>query len=201
MTTQRNIDRAKDIYVAQNGALAGEVLEKEKPGFFEEGGQFMELLGKGLGGTSAFLKSPYTSAGLSLLGGYFQVKSRIDTAKTKAETYRKKGERAVEKARREAKDIEEENLFKEAEAKQGIKSTGFFSGEESFESGTLFQSVLMANRRAAEKLAADVIKEGGLLKQEYDEAARATEKASKYGAIGDIVGSLAGAAGSITREK
>jgi len=198
--TQRDLrQELKSEYTAQYGALATEVAPDET---WSKGEELMELLGTGFDMASNFLTSPTGIAGLSLVSGFFKVKSRKEGAKTKAETYRKKGEKALEKAKREAQDIREENIFKEAEQVQSVKSTGLFSGQESLREGDLFESVLAANRKAAMELANDVLKEGFGLKEEYDEAAEATKKSAKYGVFGDIAKTVAGAAGAfVDKEK
>ena len=87
--------------------------------------------------------------------------------------------------------------FQEADDRAEISSNALFAGKESFQQGSLFESVLDNNKAAAERLSQDILSEGRQQQQEYEEAAGAAEKAGKKGGLGALIGGVAGAAGSI----
>ena len=140
---------------------------------------------------------PYVAIGLKLASGILQGKAIKEQAKADANHYRRLGQQALEKAKRESKDVEVEHRFEDAANREKLKQSHLYSGQESFAAGTGLDSVLTANKNAAQELMADIMTEGRKQKQYYDQAADAALKAGKERGKFNILKTATGVATSV----
>jgi len=141
-----------------------------------------------LGG--AGIANPYVAAAkiaMDMIANTQADKAMMEEAHNKANHMRRQGEAALRRARKQSKDVRDEETFRSVEEADVVRSSGFMTGSESISGGTGVSSVFEANKKAAVGLANDIMEEGRRQKAEYDRAAAETEKAaraSKRGLLG-----------------
>ena len=182
-------------HAVDTGEVANAVSEAADAPEGPQGMDWSKLMGTV--GSFAVTAAPWVSAGLSIASGILGAKAAREAGKEKGRYLRKKGARAMEMAERSSRNELRKQEFQEADDRAEISSNALFAGKESFQQGSLFESVLDNNKAAAKRLSQEILSEGREQQQEYDEAADAAERAGKKGGLGAIIGGVAGAAGSI----